>query len=401
MRSLPAIAALGLAACGAPASPGPQRAAEPSWAAEVRAQAEADPGDGGALYLLAYLAGADRPAALGHLRRLDQLGWDFPLDAREFPGLVDTPEGRALSAAMASREPVAHTSAPAFTGRDRSLVPEGIGFDPQSGAFFLGSIARRVIVRIDPAGVGATERDLVATGLGAVLGIEVDPGRRLLWAVHNPPGPAARREGRSTLSAFDVDSGALVREVGLPGAHLFNDIALTAAGDVYVTDSEGGGVLRLPAGAAALEPVVAPGTLFYPNGIEWIEDAKRLLVADAGGIHVVAPDGSRRRLGRGPALTLGAIDGLARAGQSLFAVQNGYGRPRIVRFDLDAGVTRVERVEVLETGHPAFASPTTGVIAGGAFHYIANSHLGALDASGAVPRPEVLRPPLVLASPIR
>jgi sugar lactone lactonase YvrE len=398
MRSLPAVAALGLAACGAPASPGLPRAAEPSWAAEVRAQAAADPGDGGALYLLAYLAGADRSAALGHLRRLDRLGWDFPLDRREFPGLVDTPEGRALSAAMAAREPVVHASAPAFTGRDRSLVPEGIGFDEKSGAFFLGSIARRVIVRIDPA--TGDERDQV-TGLGAVLGIEVDPGRRLLWAAHNPPGPAPRRDGRSTLSAFDVDSGALVREVDLPGAHLFNDIALTPAGDVYVTDSEGGGVLRLSAGAAALEPVVAPGTLFYPNGIEWIEDARRLLVADASGIHVVAPDGSRRRLGRGPALTLGAIDGLARAGRSLFAVQNGYGRARIVRLDLDAGVTRVERVVVLETGHPGFASPTTGVVARGAFHYIANSHLGALDASGAVARPELLRPPLVLAAPIR
>ena len=333
--------------------------------------------------------------ALAHLRRLDRLGWDFPLDRREFPGLVDAPEGRALSARFAAREPIAHTSAASFTGSDASLVPEGIAFDPRTGAFFLGSIARRKIVRIVVSDGRVEERDLVATGLGGVLGMEVDPGRRLLWAAHNPVGRAAREKGKSMLSAFDVDSGALVREVGLAGAHLFNDIAVTAAGDVYVTDSEGGGVYTLRAGASSLEPVVAPGTLYYPNGIAWAEDAQRLLVADASGIHLVAPDGgARRRLGRGPARTLGAIDGLELSGRTLLAVQNGYGQPRIVRFDLDAGLTRVERVEVLETGHPAFASPTTGVIARGAFHYIANSHVGELDDEGAVSRPSSLRPPL-------
>jgi sugar lactone lactonase YvrE len=396
--SLVAVA-LAAVACGAPGRPAPV-AAEPPWAAEVRAQAAADPTDAGALYLVAFLAAADRPAALAHLRRLDRLGWDFPLDPREFPGLVDTPEGRALSAAMAAREPIVHTSAPAFTGSDASLVPEGIGFDAESGAFFLGSIARRKIVRVD-LGASATERDLVTRGLGGVLGIEVDPGRRLLWAAHNPPGRAGQRMGRSALSAFDVDSGALVREASLAGDHLLNDVAVTAAGDVYVTDSEGGGVHRLPAGGSVLEPVVAAGTLFYPNGIVWAEDRQRLLVADASGIHVVAPDGSRRRLGHGPARSLGAIDGLELAGRTLVAVQNGYGQPRVVRFELDGDLTRVERVEVLETRHPAFASPTTGVIAHGVFHYIANSHVGALGPDGAVARPEVLRPPLILAAPIR
>lgn len=401
MRRPAVLAALGLVACGAPARPAPSGAAEPSWVAEVRAQAAADPGDAGALYLLAFLVRSDRPSALSYLRRLDRLGWDFPLDPREFPGLVDTPEGRALSATFAAREPSAHTSTPAFTGQDASLVPEGIAFDPQSGAFFLGSIARRKIVRIDFAAGRVEERDLVTTGLGGVLGIEVDPGRRLLWAAHNPPGRTARQKGRAMLSAFDVDSGALVREVGLAGAHLFNDVAISAAGDVYVTDSEGGGVYRLRAGSAALEPVVAPGTLFYPNGIAWAEESQLLLVADAAGIHVVGPDHTRRRLGRGPARTLGAIDGLVLSGRALVAVQNGYGRARVVRFDLDAGLTRVERVEVLESWREGFDAPTTGVIARGAFHYIANSHVGALDDEGQVTRPSSLRPPLILSTPIR
>jgi hypothetical protein len=236
MRRSSVLAAAALLACGAPVRQAPPAGAEPSWAAEVRAHAAADPGDAGALYLVAFLARADRQAALSHLRRLDRLGWDFPLDPREFPGLVDTPEGRALSEAFAAREPAVHTSTPAFTGRDASLIPEGIAFDPRSGAFFLGSIARRKIVRIDlssgPSPGRVEERDLVATGLGGVLGLEVDSGRRLLWAAHNPVGRAARREGRAMLSAFDVDSGALVREVGLTGAHLFNDVAKTAAGGV-------------------------------------------------------------------------------------------------------------------------------------------------------------------------
>ena len=56
---------------------------------------------------------------------------------------------------------------------------------------------------------------------------------------------------------------------------------------------------------------------------------------------------------------------------------------------------RVERVTVLETENPAFQVPTTGVVANGAFFYVANSQL---DVQGGPP--EKMREIIVLKTPL-
>lgn len=47
----------------------------------------------------------------------------------------------------------------------------------------------------------------------------------------------------------------------------------------------------------------------------------------------------------------------------------------MVRYHLDEGASAVSKVEVVESEHPLFIQPTTGVIAGKDFYYIANSQL--------------------------
>lgn len=383
-------------ACGAAAPV----AAELTWAPVVDAQLASDPGDGGALYLAAMVARSrgDRAGALRVLSRLDALGWDLGLPDEDFAGLGDRRGYRELVRAAAAREPHVTSSERLFTVDERTLTPEGIAFDSRTGAYFLGSICGHKIVRV----VDGVATDLVPggrDGLGAVLGLHVDerPGG-LLWAVYNPVRSA--RGGRSGIVGLDPTTGALRHHATIAGGHLLNDLAISDAGDIYVTETMTGAVRRLRAGERELAPFIAPGTFVYPNGIAWSRDAGRLLVADALGITVVdAATGARRRLGRGPALSIGAIDGLAVRGRTLVAVQNGYGLPRIVRFDVDAGLTHVERVQILEAGNPLFDSPTTGVIAGDGFTYIANSQVhrcrdGQLVDPGTMQATVVLRAPL-------
>lgn len=386
----------------APAAPAPsEQPAAPmargAWISELDAHRVADPGDLGAAYLAAYLAvaGGDTEAALRILEDLAARGWPFPIPDADFPKLAALPRFRTVAQRLATARPIGKAT-PAFTLGPADLVPEGIACDPISGAVYVGSIVHRKIVRVD----GTTPRDLVPRArddLGGVLGMTVDQPRRCLWAAHNPLGPADRAAGgRSGIAAFDLDTGDRRASATLDGEHLLNDVTLTPAGDVFVTDSTLGAVWRLRGAAGSLEPVVPRGTFVYPNGLAWIDEAAALFVADAGGLHILDPaTGQRRRPARGPAPTLAGVDGLQRVGDTLVAVQTD----RVVRWRLDPALAIADE-SVLLARHPAFAIPTTGCALGDRYFIIANSHVTELDDSGKPKDPTKLRPLEVLAIPL-
>ena len=74
-------------------------------------------------------------------------------------------------------------------------------------------------------------------------------------------------------------------------------------------------------------------------------------------------------------------DGLYYYQNSLIAVQNG-GLRKITRFYLNEGQDEIVRSQALEAYHSLFNLPTTGVIIGKHFYYIANSQLRAYDKDG-------------------
>jgi len=93
----------------------------------------------------------------------------------------------------------------------------------------------------------------------------------MLWACSNDlsalGGPSGSGDSRSALKGFDLRTGAAKRSVPLPGAHAFcNDIAVDARGAIYVTDSAGPNVLRLPAGASTFEVFAASPQFSPPEG---------------------------------------------------------------------------------------------------------------------------------------
>ena len=50
--------------------------------------------------------------------------------------------------------------------------------------------------------------------------------------------------------------------------------------------------------------------------------------------------------------------------------------------------------------HPAFDDPTTGAIAGGALHVIANSQVGRYQPDGSLKDPASLKPTAIVAVPL-
>ncbi|MCP3135875.1 SMP-30/gluconolactonase/LRE family protein [Pyxidicoccus xibeiensis] len=389
----------------APAAQVPAPAADPLLQGLTQLS-KADPENRVLLYAVAsrHAERGEGAQALQWLQKLDALQWDHAPEPKDFKAWSATPEFREVAGRIAAREAKVFASEPAFTLSERDFIPEGIAWDSETGTFFIGSIRLRKVVAVEKDG---RVRDFIPEardGLWSVLGLKVDATRRHLWvasqAAAGGKGIAEAERGRTGLFQYDLRTGALLRKVtldGQPGAHLLNDLAISANGDVFVTDSEAGGVRVLRAGAGSLTPLVPERTLIYPNGIALSEDGARLYVAHYTGLVRVDPaSGAVTRVKAPAGATLGGVDGLSAHGSSLVAVQSGIGRGRIVRFHLGGDADQVERVEVLEGSNPLFDTPTTGTVAGGHFVYIANSYVRDVGPDGALPPLERLRPPVLL-----
>ena len=106
----------------------------------------------------------------------------------------------------------------------------------------------------------------------------------------------------------------------------------------------------------------------------------------------------------------GLIDGDA---LEVFVAQGPTGKPPqawVFDADLDEAAwrhalshqtpLRVTAAEAVERRHPAHEIATTGVVAGGAFNYIANAQLGRLRPDGGVTAAATPVPSLVLRLPL-
>lgn len=275
----------------------------------------------------------------------------------------------------------------ALVVRTAGLIPENIAPDPATRGFFVGDLLGRRVLRVDLAGHVSEFAGPLALH-GAVLGMKVDAPRGLLWVnVWSQPGSATDPAGAAAtaaLIALDLVTGE-VRHRALPpdslASHLFNDLVLTAGGEILLTDSEACVVYRLARPGDTLRIWYQPPahTFSYPNGIALDEDARTLYVAHQGGVTALdLTSRSGRLLKAPPGFTLTGIDGLYRVRDVLVAVQNeGLELDRVTAFSVRAGEVRAARE--LERRHPAYHVPSTGAIVGGDLYYIGNAQLDRLD----------------------
>ena len=350
--------------------------------------------------------------ALSLLERLAAMGLAHfdPADTA-FRSLAARPAfARVVARLGANRRPII-SSDTAFTVVGPDRIPENLAFDPTSGTFFLGSLAERTVVRVRP---GDTPQPFAgpADGLLRVVGMKVDPTRRRLWvATWAPVVDSARLaagfESETRLFAFDMASGQRLLTLtprDTTRSHSFNDLVVTPAGDVYVTDNDEASVYRVRAGADTLELAARPDRPGFSgaNGIALSGDGTRLYVAFIEGIaRLNLTTGRIRYLAVPPAVTTASVDGLYWHDGDLVAVQMVSAVERVVRFVLDPGGWRVLRADVLERGHPAYRYPTTGAIVDDALYYIANPGWDRLEDNGTVRPAEAPSPTVILRLPLR
>jgi sugar lactone lactonase YvrE len=355
--------------------------------------AQRQPQHVGALYIAARTAAAlgDEAATIQWLDRLAAVGMADELDPDDFGAFARTPAFRERAARFAAAAPPIGTASTTIELQCADLLPEGTAFDRRRNEILVSSGRRRTVVAIDARGQC---RDIVPAGDGgllAVLGMQADPDNDALWVASAAapfmldalPGEA----GRALLSRIDLAGGRVTASYPLPSAGLLNDLARGQDGSIYITESRGGTVYRLPPGGDALSPLLPPETFDSPNGIVMLAGGQ-LLVADFNGLALISHPGSSTprvtRLATPADLYLGGIDGLALANDRVVGIQNLVGRSRIWMLDIDPAKDRVRSASVLLRGHPDFLNPTTGVVAAGRFMFIADTKLQNPQSDGTL-----------------
>lgn len=326
------------------------------------------------------------------LEKVAAMGLDYPAEKdTDFDSIkVSAAFTRILMQFAENRKPLA-SGQPAFTVKQKGLIAESIAYDPATKDFFIASVHRRKIVKINAKGV-QTDFATAAEGLWSVFGIKVDGVSRTLWvctsAMPQMTGfdPAADKN-QAALLAFDLRGKAPVRRFPLDDRtqpHVFGDLALAPNGDVYVSDSGKPAVYVLRKNAAKLDLLVENERFSNLQGLTVDPAGRTLFVADYGnGVFAV---GLRSKqvtlLSAPPKATLLGIDGLYWSDGELLAIQNGVAPQRVVRLKLNRDSTAFDSWQTIEANHPTHDDITLGVVVGKEFYYIANSQWSAIDDDG-------------------
>ena len=293
----------------------------------------------------------------------------------------------------------------AFRLNEPDFIPEAITYDRGSRRFLIGSIYKRKVVAVDEvSGRAADYATFREAAFLSVLGLEADNTRGALYVLSagskEMQGYTPESEGQSFLHRLQLSSGRQVIKIAPPaveGGHLLNDLVQAADGTLYMTDSQAGVVYRWKPGARGLETVVTLGRHLYPNGITPSADWRALYVAHLEGVSRV--DLRTREVtpvGHPASMTLVGIDGLDQYRGDLVAVQNGLpGVSRVVRLRLAADGRNVVAMDVLDANLPDHDIPTTGVVVGDGYYYIANSQMRRFTAPGVAGPPESLQKPII------
>lgn len=380
----------------------------PGFLQHARLAQRLRPAHGGVTYALAsaYALTGDTAGALASLRRFAALGYSGePAADSDFVALRGTAGLAEVERRLArNREPLVHGTV-AFTLPERDLLAEGVAYDPREGAFYVSSVHRRKIIRLTRDGRFADFAVLGALGLGAPLGLRVDPVRRVLWvataSVPQMQGYSPGDSSRSALLRFDLESGTLSGRYPVPEdgrAHALGDVAITREGEVYSTDSRAPAIYRIGLGRDSLEPFLESPLLTSGQGLAFAPDERRLYVADysRGIILVDLVTRSAAVVEAADTVLALGIDGLYYHEGALIGIQNGVAPNRVVRLELGRGGKRIVRSVVLERGHPLHHEPTLGTLVGRELYYVANSQYERFGEDGEIAQPDSLEQPVVL-----
>jgi len=260
-------------------------------------------------------------------------------------------------------------------------------------------------VRIQKDGTAGDFTASGAAGMLGTLGLRVDAERRHLWAVSTimagMEGYTEETDGTAALHCYDLETGKLLQKFMVrndEARHNFNDVVVTGAGDVYLTDALAGMIYTVRRDRGELRSYTTPGSIVSPNGIVLAANDTRLYVAQnpIGVVSINLLTDKVTMVGHPADVTVVGIDGLYLYENSLIGVQNLYGMMRVSRFFLNEAGDQIVSAKIIASHDSRFEDPTTGAIVGESLVFVGNSQLPKVRRDGSMPTREYFDPTYIL-----
>jgi hypothetical protein len=301
-------------------------------------------------------------------------------------------------------DPVDHAGV-VFALPDSGTLAEDVTYDPRSRRYFVSSVKKGRVLSFDRHGHPLRYVGPEQDQLWSVMAVSADPIRGRLWVttacLREGARWAKRDSGRTAVLCYGLAKGRRLGRWEPPhdgNARVLGDMTVGPDGSAYVSESLRGAVYVIHGPSGSLETLVPEGTFRSPQTPALTPDRTRLLIPDyVLGIAIV--DLSTRKvtwLGHRRDVALTGIDGLYVSGHALIAIQNGTQPERVLRAELDDGMTRVESSRVLQQNTPGLGDPTHGVLVGPDFQFIANSGWDRVDDSNPAGRLTPGAPPRIM-----
>src|SRR6478736_7794313 len=284
----------------------------------------------------------------------------------------------------------------AFRLAEKDLIPEGITYDPSTKSFYVSSINKRKIVKIDEKGKVSDFVSSGQDGIGEVLGLKVAQGK--LWACNDLTSGTT---SQAMIHQFDLADGKLIRKwvFQVPGeSHLFNDLTISLVGEAFISDSDYGAIYRVSDDNKNPELWIKEDRLKDINGIAILPDGHIVVNASQGFYRIDILTKQIKTLPFAGYFPLG-IDGLSIYQQSLIGIQNVVFPESVNQYYLNNTFDQIEKARVLVANHEKFDVPTTGTIVGDWFYFVATSQLLNYE-NGKIKDPYKLKEVLIMRVPL-
>jgi hypothetical protein len=219
------------------------------------------------------------------------------------------------------------------------------------------------------------------------MALKIDVRHRILWATEVAlkgfVSVPKSDWGTSAILLYDLESGKLLHRIAGPSQAVLGDMTLTRDGDAILADNEQGAIYRIDRKTLNIVCVNA-GDFISPQTPAMLPDGRRAFIPDyVRGIGILdLQNGRVSWLASAGIHALAGIDGLYLDGTTLIATQNGASPERVLRFELDPTLTRIQSESIIERATPTLGDPTHGVLVDDTFYYIANSGWDSLEDDG-------------------
>jgi hypothetical protein len=328
--------------------------------------------------------GDEAVQSFGQYVRMGQANEEL-LRSQQFDALRTQPQYATLYAGMVANGESKSAATKVFELKDAGVLPEDIDYDATTKLFYITSVLQKQILAVDMMG----NSHVFAQGPDKwpMMAVKVDEQHHLLWATEVAldgfSWTSSKDWGRSAVLLYDLGTGKLLLRIEGPPRAGLGDMTLTGAGDAIVSDGDCGGVYRVRRETQQIERLDG-GDFISPQTPAMLPGGEQVLIPDyVRGIGVLnlrtkhvdwIPMEGRH--------ALSGIDGLYLFGHTMIATQNGTTPERVVQFELDRSLSRVESESILERATPTLGDPTHGVVVDGQFYYIANSGWDTMDEHG-------------------